>query len=341
MEHIQSVMHLGKKYQMDECLKYCTAFLMKNLTIGETCLGYQLAIHYDQHDLKKYCRDQIEINAEEVLKSDGFLNCDWNVLNDIVKSDHLNCREIVLLEACINWGQNACKRNQLNAGDEVNMRNQLKDVIYEVRFNEISVVEFAKYLNDSQSIYNKDDLEDIIRILGRENLTSTKFNLSERFNPICSNSWNDSDKLVCEIIDVKRDAIEHNIPNIVSKIFSTNKWLILGSFALQFKDLIQDVCISMERNGSEIQSIQRFAKPKDNSNIVILPKPIVIRKDIKYKIQLNYSSNNKQLSRYYRMNQKVELENGSIITFHRDSSSDFNNVEQGAIDELHFNEYKN
>src|ERR1700753_3023718 len=93
MKHIKNVMYLGKKYQMDDCLIVCSSFLKENLTIDETCMGLQLALYYEQDDLKEFCLRQIAVNTEEVLKSDGFLNCDWNVLSTIVRTDTLNCSE--------------------------------------------------------------------------------------------------------------------------------------------------------------------------------------------------------------------------------------------------------
>lgn len=68
--------------------------------MDEICLGYQLAIHYEQEELGAFCKRVIcLLPTEEVLRTEGFLSCDWIVLMEIVKSN-VKCREAVLLEAC-------------------------------------------------------------------------------------------------------------------------------------------------------------------------------------------------------------------------------------------------
>lgn len=216
MQHIQGVMHLSKKYQIDECLEICSIFLKKNLTINEMCMGYQLALHYDQNDLKKFCRREICVNTRKVLISEGFLNCDWIVLNEIVKSVNFLCREADLLEACINWARNACKRNKLNVNKE-NVRNQLKDVIYEIRFNQITFQEFTKFLINPQNPYDYDEVKVIMRIIANHNIGSTKFNCSNRFGSI---TWNSLERIKCERLIISKTLTEYNIPDLVSATFS-------------------------------------------------------------------------------------------------------------------------
>lgn len=73
MELIKDVMHLCDKYQCDECMEVCSTFLKKNITTDELCMGYQLAIHYKQTDLVEFFQRKISLDAEEVVKSEGFL----------------------------------------------------------------------------------------------------------------------------------------------------------------------------------------------------------------------------------------------------------------------------
>lgn len=342
LEHIRGVLHLGKKYQIEECLEICSTFLKENLTIDEMCMGYQLALHYDQTDLKKFCEREISMNAEAVLKSEGFLNCDHNVLIEIVKIEKLLCRESVLLEACVNWGRNSCKRNKINADDKENIRSQLKDVIYKIRFKGISLNEFSKFFINSQNPYNDDELKDIHRIMEGEKTIMNKFNDSYRIDSL---SWNGSARISCKRwVDVACE--EHNVPNIISTIFSSDKTLVLGAFGLYFRPFDQNICCvtSVERVDFETNIIKQFntkqisTKPKNGKYISFL-KPVIIQKNIKYKIITDFTSNNIQFKSFNKLEPEVKLDNGAVITFHRDASTDFDNIEKGVITWLYFNEF--
>lgn len=185
MKNIKSVMYLCKKYQVDDCLRVCSEFLKKNLTINEMCLGYQLSLYFDQKDLKAFCQRKISKNTKKILKTEGFFHCDWIVLNEIINFDILSCRESDVLQAIMDWARFACERKKLNTNNKENIRNQLKDVIYDVRFNKISVIEFAEYLMmNPNNPYNSEDFCNIFPILAKKIVASTKFNLSHRSIPI-------------------------------------------------------------------------------------------------------------------------------------------------------------
>lgn len=325
MEHIQIVMHLCHKYQVDDCFKVCWRFLKENITIDELCLGYQLAIHYEQKDFREICRQKIYENAEEVLKSNGFLNCDWSILSEIAKSNVLMCRESTLLEACIVWAQNQCERKELNANDKENVRNQLKDVIYDIQFSQITFPMFVKYLEKYPNHpYNIDEMNDIILIMGRAKINSTKFNCSLR-----ATAWIDSEKIDCQ--RYRTQSLDTNIRMISETIFSSNKPLVFGGFYVSFKPWIENVLcvVSIERMDSGINVIDTFTNEICilQKRIIMLPKPIIVEENIKYKIQLIFPSN---IIQYHSLHQQVVLSNGATITFHE--------VGKSVIDCLYFNE---
>lgn len=346
MEHIHSVIHLCHKYQLDSCFKICLSFLKEYLTIDEICLGYQLAIHYEQNDLKYFCKRKISIKTEDVLKSNGFLNCDWVILNEIVRFAALNCRESVLLKACINWARNICRRDKIDANDKENIRNVLKDAIYEIRFDQFSLFEFTTILEQNPSSpYTEDELDDIKHIMAKERITSTKFNRSSRLPSFDLVPWFDSEKIECHRwITCNAD---YNISDNSSTIFSSSKSMIIGEFFVYFKPWNQNVLceISMEEiDLKEVKSkpcFEVFTKTVQNGSVIALPKPVILKKDIKYNIKLNFSTNSIQLKGDLKMKPEVELSNGATIMFHRGKSTDLDIVAEGVIGVLNFNEIKN
>lgn len=171
-EHIHSVIQMCDKYQVHEGVNICSMFLKENLTIDDICAGYQIAIRHHQDDLKDYCKQIVIENPERVFKSEGFLQCDWIVLNEIVKLDHLSCLEKLVLEACIDWAQNACRKEKLPVEKE-NIRKLLKHSIYEIRFRHITLDELVDI--NTKLVYNEDELYDIMSIMAKRSLPNTKF----------------------------------------------------------------------------------------------------------------------------------------------------------------------
>lgn len=343
MEHIESVVDLCEKYQIIEYLKPCLTSLEENLDIENMCLAYKLAIRCEQHDLLTFCERKIGMHTEKVLQSHGFLNCDWKVLDEIVKLDELNCSEPILLEACISWAQNACQRYELNANDKENLRNQLKDVIYNIRFNQFTVSEFVRHLKKNpNNPYHENELNDIIFIMAKEDIGSSKFNLKTRISAI---PWNAAMKLEC-----KRWSFvitEYIVPNIVLTKFSSDETIIFGEFEIFIPiPSNRNVCctVSVRRNnfGRSIESFTEQNVSTAISHIITLPKPIVIEANVEYEIQLDFSSNSGvQLKSYIGMSNEVELSNGTTVTFHGDAPTEFDCLRRGVINRLSFNEIPN
>lgn len=341
MQHIESVMYLCRKYEIHQCLKTCSTFLMENLSIDKMFFGLKLAIDYNQNDLKEFCQQKIATNTDEVLKSDAFLNCncDWNVLMEMVKSNVLSCRELVLLEACINWARNACKRDKLNDNKE-NIREKLKNVIYEIRFKEIPMIELAIYLKNSYNPYNSDELEDITRLIGQANINSA-FNCSTRLNSSKTIPWNDTDKLICERWN--ESTPDYNVSNSIATVFSSNKSLLFGEFGVYLKPFSQSVYCEIlveKMDGPKIIDIftRQMSITEGDATAIALPKRVFIEENIKYKIQLNFWCSDFQLKSFGKLKQQIKLVNGAVITFHEDASSGFNNIERNVIVWLNFNE---
>lgn len=332
MENIHGVMYLCHKYQTDECLDMCSMFLKEHLTNDEVCLYYQLATLLEQTDLKEFCQHKISMNAKKVFQSEGFLNCSWETLMEIVKMDELVCREISLLDACIDWALNSCKCKKLNI-EKRNVRDQLKDVIYEIRFYQITVNDIDTLKMNASNPYIDAELEEIMAIAAKETLFSSKFNCSSRSIP-----FNDAEKLVCKRWEKRVN--NYCIPNNSSTIFSSNKPLYFGEFDVYLLYDSNIHCeISIQRMDTGMKMIETFTE-EISSDIeyvhpIALPKPIIIEENIKHKIQIIFF---KDIYGRIEWKQEAELSNGALITFHRDTSTDFDNVSHGVIAYLSFNE---
>lgn len=346
MEFIQNVMYLCEKYQINECVRTCATFLKENLTFDEIWLGYELALRYNQNDLKEFCLHQTTTSNENILQSDGFLSCNWNTLDDFITNSKSISRESDYLKACIDWAKNACQRNGMDVNIREDIRSQLKDTIYKIRFIQITLPEFVTHLKKNPcNPYTEDEMNDIIYIMADENITSTKFNCLPR---LASFFWNDEKIIRCSRVSPNLTKLSKRsiIPNTMSTVFSSDRSLIFGEFLMAVSSTELNICceISVENLDSETKVIDKFTQelvPKDGiiRSMISLPTPIFIAKNIKYKITSDFSPFQMK-STYSHLNRNVKLKNDAVITFHRDTSSDLG-VDKGIIVTMNFNEYNN
>lgn len=80
--------------------------------------GYQLAIRYKhfENDVtlksKTFCEQQIRLYAKDVLSSAAFLQCDQEVIEQMLQLDPLECKESELFEGCVAWAKKWCQDNE-------------------------------------------------------------------------------------------------------------------------------------------------------------------------------------------------------------------------------------
>ena len=76
------------------------------------------------------------------LQAEGFVDIDMNTLESVLKRETLNCREIHLFHAALNWAAAECKRKDLEPTPS-NKRAALGNSLYLIRIPTMSLEEFA------------------------------------------------------------------------------------------------------------------------------------------------------------------------------------------------------
>lgn len=180
MQNIEDVLSLAKQSLFDGLVEACVLFLSKNVDdLEDAFLVNRLAVLYDMEVLLKIYLEYISKNTKEAFKSVGFLiNCSRDMLLQILKLDSLNCKETDVFDACISWAQSVCRSKNVNDENVKNLRTELDDVIYEIRFRSITIEEFVQ-LN---SLYDvPDEMKEIMYIIGNlKDFESSKFNQTVR-----------------------------------------------------------------------------------------------------------------------------------------------------------------
>lgn len=148
------------------------------------CFVYRLAILYDIESLRSDCEKQISFKTMDVFATDDFLQCDRNVLNQLLNLDTFSCSEKDVFGASIVCARACCKKDSLDETKAENLRTALGDGIHLIRFASMSAQEFAAVSFGMNGFFSADELLDLIAITTKgRNLVSTKFNQSLRQHP--------------------------------------------------------------------------------------------------------------------------------------------------------------
>lgn len=174
---IADVMNLGKKYNINECFEVCVKFLKDELHSYNVCRAYNLAILYDQLDLKECCETFIHSNAKVVLKSINFLKSKQIVLEHILQMDRLTCSEVELFDAYMYWVKFSSINNVLT---KKMVTKHLGGLFYKFRFGSMLFSEFASLVSKYSKLFSRDEYSEIIQLIADKKYQSNSFNCDRR-----------------------------------------------------------------------------------------------------------------------------------------------------------------
>lgn len=349
IENISDVMNLGQKYNITECSNLCVRFLIERLTSDNVCQIHSLAVLFERNDLKMECETFIKSHTDEVLNSPSFLWSDRSVLNYILKSDELLCAETQVFRAAMSWVKSVSKQEEVTK--EI-IKTYLGDLFHEIRFRSMTHDDFVDLLPSFGTLFDANELNEILRMLKYENYEPKIFNGFLRMPP-----WNEGAVIAWTRWTNFYDSYyEHyTFENVETTTFTTSKPLLLGYFVCihtlntsrtSFQEPLIDVTIIrfpkwVECNETKMSmstvlcTIQAEMTGDFSENRRIkLPKPIIIDPKFKYEIRIDTS----MLPSYLTdrgFNPIQQLDNGAILRFF--DGPLINNEKTGLIRELGFN----
>lgn len=346
IENIEGVTVLAEKYEMHDCLKICAEFLGDHVTIDKLCLAYQLAINIGNEQLMRKFEKSISIFPMKVFSSKGFLSCKQIVLKHILQLDFLLCDEIDLFNACLHWAEMACKQLKIDEKHPQNLKAQLGDCFYLIRFGAIKAEAFATFIANKcyTDLFTKDEIVDIFYTTSIKNFKSSKFNGKPR--SLTTHYWKPDPALECNRKEVHSESVKHCVNNEETVRFSTNVPVLLGEFYCPTLRHLGDYTVDLDFMYTIIEL--RKTDEKTNAKIlrkgnvklgvsdarVCLPRPLLIDNENIYEIRFNSMQTlDKNFYHYLSWKTEVNLRDGAIkVTFHHDAKS-----RMGLITRLCFN----
>ncbi|MFH4983342.1 hypothetical protein AB6A40_010051 [Gnathostoma spinigerum] len=135
-------LYAANKYLILYLARACICFLEENLDSANVCQILSQSRLFENEDLVSRCWEIIDINAEKVLRSEGFRNIDFNLFESIIMRDSLIVKERILYEAAVEWAESECARQGKPIVSK-NIRDALGDALYFIRFPAMTINEFA------------------------------------------------------------------------------------------------------------------------------------------------------------------------------------------------------
>lgn len=341
IENIPEVIHLSKKYLVDEALNACADLCSKStLTLENVCWGYELAILFEQDQLQKFCEQMISENAEQIFRSNYFMNCKPNLLRRILQLDSLKCNETVVFNACLQWAKNACSKKGLDRMDAKNLRAELGDMFFEIRFGKMAIETATACYTSHEGLFSLAEYKNIIDMITSGNSSAGKFNTNPRTGFIASKQ---PKILVCDRIDWIQP--NYSLSNTVGSTnyikFSSNCPLTLiriecigliqgvsWTSTTMRPDIIINISISTERSTNSI----RWVPVPNSDNIIDLSSPLTIKPNEWYVISIEFNFGTVKYALHAHKSE-VKLDGDVIIKFHNFSGS---LEHRGLITRLHF-----
>jgi len=112
-DNVMQVLYLAKKYILPSLVDRCTEYLEKILDTSNVFCVMTHAQSYGEKSLVKECWKVIDKHAEEAVKMEGFFTINRSLLEELVKRDSLNIKEVDLFKAINGWATKECQRLEL------------------------------------------------------------------------------------------------------------------------------------------------------------------------------------------------------------------------------------
>lgn len=335
-DNIEQIMYLADKYDVTQCKAVHGAVLKNSLFPDNFLWIYEMARKYNHDDLKAYCEERMQIDPKSIFDTPSFKQCGYNQLMRVL-SVNLNCDELTVFNACMDWAKNKCKRENI-VGNTGNYKKVLGDCFHLIRFPAMTNKEFCSVLQDHADFFDKDMLADIYThiTLARPLKVATQFISDRRQNDLT-------------LIRYRKDSstCNHTIQQKEVMTFSTEQRIVLNGIiinesihSLILLELFGNMKIfNLNTSTDELLLDQPVQFSNLKSNYYNFLKPIVINPQQKHEIQIIFDTilEGQTFSvTVLEYDPIVELKEGIQFQFLSKDSENYDSVRFGLISGLNF-----
>ena len=275
-ENAIGVMYLAKKYLISSLAEKCCKVLKASIKSDNVFAVLEQAAQFHESDLEAKCWDIVSRNTLECVNSGAFCGIRSHTLNALLKRDTLVIEEVDLFKAVLEWVDNGCATKSINIEDDKTARRRILGVsVYEIRFLEMSLEEFAKYVPPTGLLTDEETIS-IFRAFGGVDVAGLKWKDQKKRQP-CTIGFSRFE--LANIIGTW----SHGGNNFAALSFSVNKAVLFHGVRL-----FGDTCGSQYEVKLTIKDKDKnvtgtYISKQDSSGVwgydIMLPKPILLLPD--------------------------------------------------------------
>lgn len=180
--NVISVLYAGEKYAVSELVEVCKSFLESNITEDSVCYIMENARMFNIAELFTKCKNFIfctESVARRVFESCGFLELRREILLSLVESDELPLDEYFIYQSLTRWAKYNCVQEGKSSLNTREIREMLGNIIFEVRFVNLSLEEFWKNIASDKILTDEEKIH-VFKVIVEKTTENGVLKSSER-----------------------------------------------------------------------------------------------------------------------------------------------------------------
>ncbi|KAG4079203.1 hypothetical protein HA402_015859 [Bradysia odoriphaga] len=227
IENAAEVMNLVNKYGIIDCFSVVETFLMKNFSMAIAVQALELSITFDRIDFRQFVLNKVMEKPVEFFSTEPFKYCSMDLLKMILNCENFDCDEICVFRACISWSEMACIKNNLDQRNMTNIREQLKDCLYQIQFGAMKRQDVSICVAEYSDLFISEELVELIAIVSGNSKMKLKYFVSTtRVKPI---QWNENAHIMISM----KQFTESIVKQSEITYFKATTKMLLGAIATQ------------------------------------------------------------------------------------------------------------
>ena len=151
------LLYAAKKYCVTNLETKCREYLENEICVDNVCVILEHSSILNEHTIRAKCFEYVLENADNVLKSEGFISLSKATVEELISCDDLICEELGVFNACIQWAKKRCEEKHMNSSEDKNLRQELGSILGLIRFPLMGIEVFAEKVSDT-SILTADEI---------------------------------------------------------------------------------------------------------------------------------------------------------------------------------------
>ena len=163
-DNLFDIVFAAKKLKLGDLEKRCAEFLETKISDDNVGNYVEQAMQFDSEECIATCLEYFAFNASGVISSEQFFTMSRDTIGKLCESDKINCFDVELFSACVDWAKAECQRNNTEASPE-NLRTALGELLNKIKFSRMTLDEIMKTVVPTGILTNR-HLGKIIYSLG-------------------------------------------------------------------------------------------------------------------------------------------------------------------------------